>query len=216
MQTTDPRGELDRLIRERREDYAGLSRMLGRNAAYIQQFINRGVPRRLAEDDQRKLAQYFGVDRSLFGGPPGIAAQASELITVPAFKVRASAGAGAFVEGEETVSVLGFAPSYLKRLSPAPASELSIIRVQGDSMVPTLSDGDHILVDRSAAGARIHDGIYVLRSDDILMVKRVAVHPGGCQLTVSSDNPSYPTWGDCKPDEITVLGRVVWAGRKLG
>ena len=51
MAEADPRAVLERLIRERREDYAGLSRLLGRNAAYMQQFIRRGTPKRLAEDD---------------------------------------------------------------------------------------------------------------------------------------------------------------------
>ena len=50
----DPRLILERLCEERGEDFAGLSRMLGRNAAYIQQFVRRGVPRRLGEDERRK------------------------------------------------------------------------------------------------------------------------------------------------------------------
>ena len=44
------RAALQRLIEERGEDYAGLSRLLGRNPAYVQQFIKRGSPRRLAEE----------------------------------------------------------------------------------------------------------------------------------------------------------------------
>ena len=55
----DPRLVLERLCAERGEDFAGLSRMLGRNAAYIQQFVRRGVPRRLGEEERRKLAAYF-------------------------------------------------------------------------------------------------------------------------------------------------------------
>ena len=48
----DPRALLERLIRERREDYAGLSRLIGRNPAYVQQYIKRGTPRRLSEGDR--------------------------------------------------------------------------------------------------------------------------------------------------------------------
>src|SRR5215470_12267414 len=80
---TGPRAELERLILERREDYAGLSRLIGRNAAYIQQFIKRGVPRRLAEEDRRKLARYFGVDESLLGGPPRQPEPSKDLIAIP-------------------------------------------------------------------------------------------------------------------------------------
>ena len=59
----DTRLALDQLIRERGEDYASLSRLIGRNSAYIQQFIKRGVPRKLDEDDRRILADYFGVSQ---------------------------------------------------------------------------------------------------------------------------------------------------------
>ena len=48
MAEVDGRAALARLIEERGEDYAGLSRLIGRNPAYIQQFIKRGSPRRLA------------------------------------------------------------------------------------------------------------------------------------------------------------------------
>jgi hypothetical protein len=215
MEIIGPRAELARLIAERREDYAGLSRMLGRNAAYVQQFIKRGVPKRLAEDDRAKLARYFDVDESLFGGPASAPRHAKGLIAIPRFDVRASAGAGAFIEGEQPVAHLGFDEAFLKQLSTALPNDLSIIRVRGDSMFPTLSDGDDIMVDRSAAGARLQDGIYVLRRDDTLMVKRIAVHPGSALLTISSDNNSYPTWPDCDANDVEVIGRVVWAGRKF-
>ncbi len=86
METQDARAELARLIEERREDYAGLSRMLGRNAAYIQQFIKRGVPRRLAEEDRRKLARYFGVDEAvgcvMHGCPTGALSDLPRLIVI--------------------------------------------------------------------------------------------------------------------------------------
>jgi hypothetical protein len=57
----DPRIVLERLIAERGENYADLSRLLKRNPAYIQQFIKRGSPRKLDEEDRRVLARYFGV-----------------------------------------------------------------------------------------------------------------------------------------------------------
>ena len=66
---SDPRVVLERLCAERGEDFAGLSRMLGRNAAYIQQFVRRGVPKRLKEEERRKLARYFSISEALLGGP---------------------------------------------------------------------------------------------------------------------------------------------------
>jgi phage repressor protein C with HTH and peptisase S24 domain len=212
---TGPRAELERLITERREDYASLSRMLGRNAAYIQQFIKRGVPRRLSEDDRRKLARYFDVDESVLGGPAGEPQRSKDFIAIPRFDIRASAGPGAFTDGETPVAHLGFDERFLKKLCSARAADLSIIRVRGDSMFPTLADGDDIMVDRSVAGTKLQDGIYVLRRDDTLTVKRLAIHPGSHKLTISSDNSAYPTWPDCEAADVDVIGRVVWAGRKI-
>ena len=57
------RARLDRLIEERGENYAKVSQALGKNAAYIQQYIKRGVPTALSAVDQDRLAQYFGVPR---------------------------------------------------------------------------------------------------------------------------------------------------------
>ena len=97
------RDTLDRLIRDRGEDYAALSRLIGRNPAYIQQFIRRGSPRRLAENDRKLLARYLGVDESLLGGPAPTPA-AGDLIAVPRLAVEASAGPGALANREDAVS----------------------------------------------------------------------------------------------------------------
>ncbi|MGB7371024.1 S24 family peptidase, partial [Erythrobacter sp.] len=64
-------------------------------------------------------------------------------------------------------------------------------------------------------GSRLRDGIYVLRADDALVVKRIAIKPGGKQITIASDNPSYPTWHDMDRSEVHVVGRVIWFGRAL-
>lgn len=209
----DPRAELQRLIEERREDYAGLSRMLGRNPAYIQQFIKRGSPRRLAEEDRRRLARYFDVAESLFGGP-AVSPEAA-LVPVPRLDVGASAGAGAFAGDERTQSLFGFDKAWLRTLARGEIGALSMIRVEGDSMVPTLSDGDDILVDRADAGAALRDGIYVLRVDGVVMVKRLTVGPAGGRLSITSDNPAYPPWPKCDLADLDVVGRVVWVGRRL-
>lgn len=59
------------------------------------------------------------------------------------------------------------------------------------------------------------DGIYVLRMDDALVVKRLAIHPVTRRITVQSENSAYADWPDCSPDEIHCFGRVIWAGRRI-
>jgi hypothetical protein len=212
---SDPRAVLERLILERGEDFAGLSRMLGRNPAYIQQFVRRGVPKRLKEEERRKLAQYFAVSEALLGGPADGHAVANGLVSVRRHPVSVSAGPGAVVTEELGKPYFAFDERWLKALTPTPASRLSIVRVEGDSMSPTLNPGDEILVDLGDCSERMRDGIYVLRIDDSLVVKRLALNPKGRRVTVQSDNPAYPDWPDCGLDEIHCIGRVVWAGRKV-
>lgn len=211
----DPRQVLERLCEERGEDFAGLSRMLGRNAAYIQQYVRRGVPKRLKEDERRKLARYFSISETLLGGPAEGDVAGRGLVTVQRHPVSVSAGPGALVTEEFGKPYFGFDERWLKAITPTPAERLSIVRVEGDSMSPTLNAGDDILVDLGDASERLRDGIYVLRIDEALVVKRLALHPMGQRVTIQSDNPAYPDWPDCSLDQIQVIGRVIWSGRRV-
>lgn len=209
------RAELERLIQERGEDYASLSRLIGRNAAYMQQFIKRGTPRALAEEDRRILARYFGVPEELLGGRPAEAGVGELHVVVPRLDIDASAGPGALPGDERPRAHIAFDSRWLRGIGAGDVRSLSIIGVEGDSMVPTLADGDEILVDRGDGAQRLRDGIYVLRMDDALIVKRLAVNPAARTVSISSDNRAYPGWPDCALDAVDIVGRVVWAGRKM-
>ena len=210
----EPRKALERLCAERGEDFAGLSRFLGRNPASIQQYIRRGTPRRLGEEERRKLARYFGVPEATFGGPAETDPPAG-LVPVTRVLVRASAGPGALPDSERHHPYFAFDERWLKALTTSRQDDLSIIRVEGDSMAPTLNDGDDILVDKAGCKEALRDGIYVLRVEDSLLVKRLAIHPMGKSVTVQSDNPAYPDWPDCGLDDVHCIGRVIWAGRRI-
>lgn len=206
------RTHLENLMEERGDDCLSISRLLGRNAAYFQQFLRRGVPRKLKEEDRRILATYFGVDEVELGGPVPPQTSISTMM-IPRLRLGASAGPGAHAGTEILDGQIGFESKWLRKLSASPDA-LSIIQVAGDSMVPTLGDGDDILVDRGDAADRLRDGIYVIRMDDVLMVKRLSLRPAQ-RLSVLSDNPAYPGWSDVEPETVTIIGRVVWAGRKI-
>ncbi len=206
---------LQRLIEERGEDYSGLSRLLGRNAAYVQQYIKRGTPRRLAEEDRKRLARYFGVDETVLGAEGPAPADMRLPVSVPLLDVGASAGPGAAVDGERTRAHVAFEPAWLRKVASGGPDGLSMIRVEGDSMLPTLADGDEILVDRCDGRQRLRDGIYVLRLEGALMVKRLAFNPVNRTVTIRSDNDAYPSWTDCDPAQVELVGRAVWMGRRL-
>ncbi|HEY1145320.1 MAG TPA: S24 family peptidase [Allosphingosinicella sp.] len=211
----DARTELERLIAARGEDYAGLSRLIGRNAAYIQQFIKRGTPRALAEEDRQLLARYFDVPETLLGAPSAEPEREGDHVAVPLLAVGASAGPGALPGDERPRAHIIFDRGWLRRVVAGDVAQASIIRVEGDSMAPTLADGDEKLVDGSDAVARLRDGVYVLRVDDVLIVKRLALNPAARTVTIRSDNPAYPEWPDCDLSAVEIVGRVVWTGRRL-
>lgn len=209
------RETLDELILQRKCNYSDISRLLGRNVSYIQQYIRKGSPRYLSEGDRSILARFFGVSESVLGGPTRSGAPVVQLVQVPVIDVEASAGHGALAEREAQTGQFGFGEGWLRQLKVSQASSLSIIGVVGDSMEPTLHDGDEVMVDLGDAQSRLRDGIYVLRMDGALNVKRIAIEPKGRQITVSSDNPAYPSWHGLDRRNISVVGRVRWISRQV-
>lgn len=201
---TGQRAALAALIEREGTSLATLSRVVGRNPAWMQQYLRRGTPRLLPERERATLSAFFGVDESALGGPA-----APSVIRVPRLAVAASAGPGRFVTTERAVASAGYAADDLARLGIA-AGDAAILDVAGDSMLPTLHDGDRILVDRGQRRPGARGAIWVVRIDDELLVKRL-VRDGGAWRIVS-DNALDRT---AALDAIDVLGRVVQLIRKL-
>ncbi|MEG3165710.1 S24 family peptidase [Sphingomonas sp. PB2P19] len=199
----DPRAALAALAAARGDSLAALSAMLGRNAAYLQQFVRRGSPRALAERDRRLLSDYFGVAETMLG-----AAETPGPFRLPRLDVAASAGPGALVDGEITLGTDSIDPALAQRLG-LKAGQAAVIRVRGDSMAPGLLDGDHIVVDTADRQPGKRGGVFVIRIDAATMVKRVAMGARG--LVVTSDNPDAAA---VPPGEIAIIGRVVWQMRE--
>ena len=208
MANPDPRMALAALVQERGDSYAALSRLIGRNVTYLQQFVTKGSPRALSERDRRLLARYFGVSESVLGGTE---AMEPELASVPRLDVAAAAGAGALTEDERTLRLTRMDRALLRALGVRPQSA-SFIRVVGDSMLPTLAPGDEILVDTADRALGKRPALFVLRHEGALLVKRVSVN--GARATIRSDNPDYPAI-ETDLDAIEAVGRVVWLGRVL-
>ncbi len=207
MPETDPRARLAALIEAHGVGYAALSRMLRRNDAYLQQYIRRGTPKVLAERDRALLAAYFRVDQSELGG-----AVSEPMAAIRRLAVEASAGPGAMSDGDETrdgARAMLLDPRLLAdlRLSPANASMLT---ARGDSMLPTISDGDTLVVDERDRRIMARANIFVLRHEGVLLVKRLALRDGG--VAIASDNPAY---AEILATTVDVIGRVVWLSRAL-
>ena len=217
MIAADPRARLMELVDAQGVSLSGLSALLGRNPSYLQQFVRKGSPRKLGEGDRRTLARFFGIDEAELGaaGEGGVTEYhgqrrtGGEWADVPRLPLGASAGPGAVAGGELPVGQLRFSARWLKTHG-LDAAMLSAIEVEGDSMDPTLRDGDEILVDRTPRPLR--SGIHVLRLDDVLLVKRV--ERAGDAVRLISDNRAYPEI-EREAGEVEIVGRVVWKGGRL-
>ena len=206
----DPRERLTELAASRNASLAALSRMIGRNSSYLQQFVTKGSPRKLEEEDRRKLADFFAVAESELGAPEDRGEPRGEFVDIPRLPLEASAGPGATAAQEIPFDSFRFSRRWLREQGLEPR-QLSAIRVMGDSMDPLLRDGDEILVDRTPRPFR--EGVHVVRLGDALHVKLLQAVPPG-RLRLISKNPAYEPVEVAMTD-VDVVGRVVWKGGRL-
>lgn len=208
---TDARERLIELAREHGASLAGLSQLIGRNPTYLQQFVRKGSPRKLEEEDRRTLAEFFGVAESELGAPEGksYASPIVDWVEVPRLSLDASAGPGALGAQEIPFDAFRFSPRWLREMG-LEGADLTAIRVEGDSMEPVLRSGDEIFVDRNKRG---REGIHVVRIGDALHVKRLQASAPG-RVTLVSENAAYPPI-ELASDEVEVIGRVVWKGGRV-
>jgi phage repressor protein C with HTH and peptisase S24 domain len=214
MELDEPRRRLLDLADDRGVSLTQLSRMLGKNPSYLQQFVRKRSPRKLEETDRATLARFFGVGEAELGAPAefsyGDGRKVRDWIEVPRLSLGASAGPGASSDAERAFDTFRFSSRWLREMGLDPKA-LSAIRVTGDSMEPTLRDGDEILVDSRPSSLR--DGIHVVRLDDMVLVKRLETARSG-RIALLSDNPAYRPI-DCDAGEVAVIGRVVWKSGRI-
>ncbi|MDR2220678.1 MAG: hypothetical protein LBE24_08895 [Methylobacillus sp.] len=164
-----------------------------------------------SEGDDSSDSRVNGVQNQVAQPPAGY-------ISIPLYSgVRAAAGNGAVIEHEVPDDALVFKDEWIRHEIGAQPQDLYLIRVAGDSMEPTLRAGDVILIDRRATRPD-REGVYILRMNDMLLVKRLQALPNGV-VRVISDNSAFTTF-DIKVSEIdgsemAIIGRVVWTGRRM-
>ena len=95
-------------------------------------------------------------------------------------------------------------------------NDVFLMLAEGDSMYPTLKNGAMIMVNKHFNG--LSDGIYVMRHEQNLLVKRLQMLPNGI-IKVKSDNSLYEPWEINKENldgtDIEIIGRVVWSGQRM-
>lgn len=131
-----------------------------------------------------------------------------QIAFIPIIDIRASAGGGAVVIDEKHGGFISFSKIWLEN-EGLMASQLFTLPTVGDSMEPFIKPGDFILCSRAENHVKLGDGIYVIRYDDNVLVKRLQCMPG--KVKISSDNPSYQSYEIVlnEATDFRILGKVM-------
>lgn len=199
------REALDSLIGERGETYASISRLLGRNTAYIQQFIKRGSPARLDHSDIALLALHFDVPVEVLGGKEGPTVGQRSIVKVPLLN-------GTGNDSRPQWRLVDAA--WLGRLCDQPSS-VAILPIVGEAMEPTLCNGDEVMISRVRFQESVREGLYAIRGSSEIFVRRIAIDPTKNRLTVLTDHPAYPSWQGIQRKGVDIVGRVIWIGARV-
>lgn len=232
MNADDVRKKIDKLIKEKKIPLAQISLSIGKNIAYIQQYIKKGSPVRLPEEQRKKLALILGVDEQELTDMPvsspipahllGVSEAADKIASMFIKKdeviiemIDATACCGDGIENlpEKVCGHWKLPITEFKSITTGNPDNIKMLRIQGDSMQPTINEGDWVWVDTSNnfVGS---DGMYLIRLATGLAVKRL--QSGLSNIVIKSDNPTY---SDITADigEINIIGKVVYIlnGRRV-
>ena len=121
---------------------------------------------------------------------------------VPILNQELSAGHGDLLPEEDVIEGLLSLPIWLRKKY---GNNLGALHVHGDSMQPTLNEGDMVVCD--SLGWDKSDGIFAIRLNGNGYVKRLQVVSG--KVLIKSDNPNYETITEpLDSNAMNVIGKV--------
>lgn len=180
-----------------------LAELLGVKKSSISAYKDRGIPKdKLALFSQKYQVSLTWLEEGKGEAPdfakleenPTAYEDEKPMLRLEVLDVYASAGNGSFLTGDLTsyTHAVEFENAYFAQVfQRASAKGLSIINVDGDSMEPTIGNGDLLFVDTTKSAYQ-GDGVYVFSYGENLYVKRLQF--AGDVLLVISDNPLYKEW----------------------
>ena len=134
----------------------------------------------------------------------------SNIVPIPFYSAKAAAGSGETLPDYPEKDVIYFDIRFLQAFVSHNIHNLSLIQAEGDSMSPTIQDGDLLMINDSIKEI-FPNKIFVIKQDNKLRVKRLKTELSGETLIIS-DNPSYPI--EVMNKETEIVGQVVWSGNK--
>ncbi|MCL9782101.1 peptidase [Vibrio sp. S4M6] len=168
------------------------------------------------EDVVKELEAKYGKVSGANGSSIYAVNEVCESVHVPEFDVKAAAGAGILVSGEHQIGKFSVSAQLIKDLDLHP-DHTAVIFCAGSSMLPTISDNDRILVDTRELTEPVKDGVYVIRIDDMVYVKRLKWNILQQGYEIVSDNPEFDSFSMFGEDlnRLKIIGRAAMVMRSL-
>lgn len=131
-------------------------------------------------------------------------------VRIPVLDAPPSAGPGRLpVDYPAVLGHIDVAEAWARKHLGRSLDSMRALPVSGDSMSPTLNEGDLAFVDTNCRHFEA-DGIYVIIFNDTLFIKRLVVDFATQRVEIRSDNERVPTRSVSKSElnELVICGRV--------
>ena len=224
---TDPfRERLRDLLRRNDFSMKRASTAIGRNPAYLHQYLTRKAPRVLGQRDTEALAKLLHCDAEELRHPtvpppkPAKRQRRRPRAGVPVTEIPELAGHDAIAclaHNQELPreSPRWFLPNaMLRQEGRANPKDLRIVSVRGDAMKPLLNEGDRLVIDTARTRPTTGE-LCALWDGNGLAVRRVEIVRGTepPQLRLKTANPNYAPV-TCLAEEARILATVLWMFRR--
>ena len=214
--TAAVRKKLEQIIASTNHTFREVSLNIGRKDSYIQQYIKYGLPKRLNEIDRKRVCRFLDIEESeliddelLRDGMPespllkldDISDNLADFIAIDIYDPQPRQALHNHVIGRIAINY----KEFFGWCNGNPYN-LKMIRLNSDAMEPTVPSGSLIIYD-SCVLEFSGDGLYILRYDDQIMLKRLQMTSPD-HFLLKSENPRYQDIR-CDASEVEVLGRAI-------
>lgn len=136
------------------------------------------------------------------------------IVYISEYNIKLSAGNGCEIANEDVIRQIPLLRSEVNALGWN-ISNLAVFTVDGESMLPTLVSGERIVIDISKKEV-IDNKIFAICRDNIVLIKRLFIHPVTRKVMVKSDNQNHKEFDFEANEHDKIIGLAVHTlGRKL-
>lgn len=182
---------------EFRPTQSQIAKILNVGASAIGNRVQRDAD--FSEDELNKISAFYGVD--LVGDP--------NCIELDYIHIRPSCGHGTYVIDEADITPVKLGKELIQDIWRVDPQNLKLFKSSGDSMEPSIMDGNILLVDVSKTDFH-NGGVFLITINNEWFIKRLRLRVTG-ELDIISDNSKYPieTLLPNSNVEISVKGKII-------